>query len=702
MTTVNDDDTSKGVNNELDTDEMLMAEKNEYGTQTQQPQHPSDKYMISPDSIIFEHYNTTHDDDDDDDDDNIDGVVENDKKKEGKDSDSLVRRCILLGQYFLVLMLQKLTNLAALYPKSCIILVISATVGIMLIGLVTNFSLEVGTHALYTPENSKSYWHKEYLDNFSGFPEVPSTLRLLIHSNGDNILSKKGIELVFDAIDVLRNTEHYEDICGAHADADAVDSNNNDDDDYNTEEEDHRDGGFVAVDNNNNNNNNSNTNCRIISVTNFWNDDIQLFKEQVQSDHDVVLAVSAPNYPNGDPVILPTILSKSEKVLNIITSEAQAYTISFESPKTGNNVIFEMAAVQNLLKLRNQIMEENIIIASNNNHNDDPPPALQLEVMSGRSLEDESTRAIMKDIPLIPLVFIMMSVFVCIVFRKNDIVQSRKLLGVGAVATILLSIATAYGLMFIIGVPVTMVTQLLPFVIFGIGLDDTFIIYNAYIRTSNDKNHNHNKKPSLSPAERVAVVIKDVGLSLMMTTSTTSLAFALGSLSRIPSLRWFSCYAFTCVVIDFLYQVTFFIAVLVIDERRVEDNRIDCCFCYYASPSTPPQQQQSSLLSSSLSKNNTDDKHSSDEEYHGIETTTEDNRRRLSTDNTTIVENGEHDATTIDIKRGGGTNEDENDNYDDASVEEEFVEKCMGWYADQLSKPIVKSIVLVVAVVFFW
>ena len=38
-------------------------------------------------------------------------------------------------------------------------------------------------------------------------------------------------------------------------------------------------------------------------------------------------------------------------------------------------------------------------------------------------------------------------------------------------------------------------------------------------------------------------------------------------------------YAFPTILIDFFYQVTFFIALIVLDERRIKDNRRDCCFC---------------------------------------------------------------------------------------------------------------------------
>lgn len=32
-------------------------------------------------------------------------------------------------------------------------------------------------------------------------------------------------------------------------------------------------------------------------------------------------------------------------------------------------------------------------------------------------------------------------------------------------------------------------------------------------------------------------------------------------------------------MIDYIFQITFFVALIVIDQRRVDDNRRDCCVC---------------------------------------------------------------------------------------------------------------------------
>lgn len=106
-------------------------------------------------------------------------------------------------------------------------------------------------------------------------------------------------------------------------------------------------------------------------------------------------------------------------------------------------------------------------------------------------------------------------------------------------------------------------------VVFGVGLDDTFIIMGEYSRTD----------PRKTPKQRVVETVEVVGLSIFVTTLTTMTAFALGTMSEVPAIRWLCYYALPTIFIDFLLQTTCFISLLVLDERRVQANKQDCCFC---------------------------------------------------------------------------------------------------------------------------
>lgn len=103
----------------------------------------------------------------------------------------------------------------------------------------------------------------------------------------------------------------------------------------------------------------------------------------------------------------------------------------------------------------------------------------------------------------------------------------------------------------------------------GIGLDDSFIIFGEYKRTDATKN----------PVERIQDTFEEIGLSIVLTKITTTIAFALGCSSNIPTISWLSLYAFPTVLVDFAYQITYFVALVVLDDRRIRKGRRYCCRC---------------------------------------------------------------------------------------------------------------------------
>jgi Niemann-Pick C1 protein len=82
-----------------------------------------------------------------------------------------------------------------------------------------------------------------------------------------------------------------------------------------------------------------------------------------------------------------------------------------------------------------------------------------------------------------------------------------------------------------------------------VGLDDTFIITGAYFRTDHEK----------EPVERIREAMQEIGFSISVTTMTTVVAFILGCISSIPAIRWLNFYAIPTILMDFVFQLTFFI-----------------------------------------------------------------------------------------------------------------------------------------------
>lgn len=70
------------------------------------------------------------------------------------------------------------------------------------------------------------------------------------------------------------------------------------------------------------------------------------------------------------------------------------------------------------------------------------------------------------------------------------------------------------------------------------------------------------------------------------------MALGLGAISNIPAVRWLCLYAMVVIIVDYIYQISMFIALLVLDERRIQANRRDCCVCLTVANTEETVEQQ--------------------------------------------------------------------------------------------------------------
>ena len=101
--------------------------------------------------------------------------------------------------------------------------------------------------------------------------------------------------------------------------------------------------------------------------------------------------------------------------------------------------------------------------------------------------------------------------------------------------------------MFCVGIPFTNLAEMVPFIILGVGLDDTFIISGAYFRKLAEENRSETFDSNFDTerrdedaiiTKRIGETMEEVGLSIALTTITTAFAFFLGCFSSIPGIRW--------------------------------------------------------------------------------------------------------------------------------------------------------------------
>lgn len=102
--------------------------------------------------------------------------------------------------------------------------------------------------------------------------------------------------------------------------------------------------------------------------------------------------------------------------------------------------------------------------------------------------------------------------------------------------------------------------EVIPFLVLAIGVDNIFIMVHTYNRLD--------KSQYLTLEDGIGEAIGKVGPSILLTSLSECFCFAIGSLSDMPAVNTFAMYASVAIVLDFLFQITAFVALMTIDQRR--------------------------------------------------------------------------------------------------------------------------------------
>lgn len=100
----------------------------------------------------------------------------------------------------------------------------------------------------------------------------------------------------------------------------------------------------------------------------------------------------------------------------------------------------------------------------------------------------------------------------------------------------------------------------------GVGVDDMFIMIASWEQSLR-------KKDKSSVKSLLAETYAEAALSVTITTLTDVLAFFIGTWTAFPSVRSFCLYTGTAFVFCYVYTLTFFGAVLVLNHKREQGNR---------------------------------------------------------------------------------------------------------------------------------
>ncbi|XP_052202284.1 uncharacterized protein LOC127808022 [Diospyros lotus] len=200
---------------------------------------------------------------------------------------------------------------------------------------------------------------------------------------------------------------------------------------------------------------------------------------------------------------------------------------------------------------------------------------LTLSFSSESSIEEELKRESTADAITISISYLVMFAYISLALGDSPRFisfyrSSKVLLGLSGVILVMLSVLGSVGFFSAVGVKSTLIImEVIPFLVLAVGVDNMCILVHAVKR-----------QPLSLPLEgRISNALVEVGPSITLASLSEVLAFAVGSFIPVPACRVFSMFAALAVLLDFLLQITAFVALIVFDFMRAEDNRVDCFPC---------------------------------------------------------------------------------------------------------------------------
>ncbi|XP_054278387.1 protein patched-like [Macrosteles quadrilineatus] len=163
--------------------------------------------------------------------------------------------------------------------------------------------------------------------------------------------------------------------------------------------------------------------------------------------------------------------------------------------------------------------------------------------------------------------------------KWHDPIKSQCTVGIAGIILVSISVAAGLGLCAVLGIAFNAtITQIVPFLALGLGVDNMFLLTHMYAEQSSSE---------AQFDEQIGVLLKKSGVGMLLSSLSKVLTFIAAALIPIPALRVFSLQIAILCLFNLGTMLFVFPAILSLDIKRRRAGRPDLLCCYLPSPTSP-------------------------------------------------------------------------------------------------------------------
>ncbi|CAN3368718.1 NPC intracellular sterol transporter 1-related protein 1 [Diutina catenulata] len=213
-------------------------------------------------------------------------------------------------------------------------------------------------------------------------------------------------------------------------------------------------------------------------------------------------------------------------------------------------------------------------------------PRVNVAYSTERSLEEELNQSSNTDARIVVVSYLAMFVYVAVALggtiptKAHHLVGSRITFALTGILAVVLSVLASAGFFSYLGVRSTLIiAEVIPFLVLAVGVDNLFLLVDELNAVNAIFPHDR-------VARRIGEMLRRVGPSCMASALIQFSMFVLATVVDMPAVRNFAIYSAGAIFINFYLQMTGLVSMLALDQKRLEDNRMDI-FWWKKAPARP-------------------------------------------------------------------------------------------------------------------